>query len=181
MFRRFLEERLRKGPLLKKLRDEVFKASTRIIDVAALDGVLQEDIKNSKSHVVIFSPFLSISRVKLFLSMKTLIDALKRGIKIVVVTRPAVKRWVSDPEEQRECIKLLSKSGIRVIEIDALHFKAIIIDDEIIYLGSINVLSIVPLEYYPPDYMVKFESEVLVEEIIENVLGREKYYKEVLK
>uniref|UniRef100_A0A7C5UU46 PLD phosphodiesterase domain-containing protein n=1 Tax=Ignisphaera aggregans TaxID=334771 RepID=A0A7C5UU46_9CREN len=180
MFRKILEDRLRKGPILKRLRNEVFKASTRIVDVATLDGSLQEDIKNSSSHIVIFSPFLTINRVKLFLSMKTIIDALKRGIRVAVVTRPAAKRWVAAPEEQRECIKMLSENNIKVVEVEALHFKAVIIDDKIIYLGSINVLSILPIEYYPPDYMIRFESEALVDEIVENVLGKEKYYNEVL-
>jgi hypothetical protein len=61
------------------------------------------------------------------------------------------------------------------VEIEALHFKAVIIDDEVIYLGSINILSLLPIEYYPPDYMVRFESEALTDEIIENVIGRKKY------
>ncbi|MCR6692989.1 MAG: hypothetical protein MRT15_11400 [archaeon YNP-LCB-003-016] len=61
------------------------------------------------------------------------------------------------------------------MEIEALHFKAVIVDDEIVYLGSINILSLLPIEYYSPDYMVRFESEALTDEIIENVIGRKKY------
>jgi len=62
-----------------------------------------------------------------------------------------------------------------VFEQPKLHFKSVIIDDSIIYLGSINPLSIMTVSYVPPDYMVRFESEALVDEIIENVIGKEKY------
>ena len=59
MFRKFMEERLRKGPMLKKLREQIFKASTKIIDPAGLDSSLRSDIEGCKSHIVIFSPFYS--------------------------------------------------------------------------------------------------------------------------
>lgn len=181
-FRRLLRERIEKGPILKRLRDEFFKASSKFLDVARFDGALFDDIANAKGAVVIFSPFLKEDRVKLFLSHKSVQDALKRGIKIIVVTRPAKsdKGGVSNPKEHGNAISLLKNTGIKVMEIDALHFKAVIVDNEILYLGSINPLSITPVEYYPPDYMIRFVSEALVDEIVENVLSREKY-EEVLK
>ena len=180
--RRLLRERIKKGPILKKLREEFFRASSKIIDVAKFDGALSEDIGRAKATVVIFSPFLRLDRVKLFLSIKSVKDALKRGVKLVVVTRPAKKGkgGVSDVEEHDKAIKLLRENDVKVVEVDALHFKAVIIDEEIIYIGSINPLSIKPVEYYPPDYMVRFVSEALVDEIVENVLSRDKY-EEILK
>jgi len=180
--RKFLRERIQKGPILKRLREEVFKASTKIVDVAKFDGILSEDIEHSKAVVMIFSPYLNTDRVKLFLSIKSVSNAISRGVKFVIVTRPARrgKGGVSDPETHRNAIEELKKARMKVVEVDALHFKAVIIDDEILYLGSINPLSITPKEYYPPDYMVRFVSEALVDEIIENVLTREKY-EELLK
>ena len=177
--RRLLRERIQKGPILKKLREEFFKASTRIVAPEEFDGALSKDIGNAKAIVVIFSPYLNTERVKLFLSIKSIIDALARGVKIVIVTRPARggKGGVSNPKEHGKAINLLEKAGIKVVEVDALHFKAIIIDDETLYLGSINTLSMLPKEYYPPDYMVRFVSEALVDEIIEKVLTREEYEK----
>ena len=43
--RRLLRERMQRGPILKKLREEFFKASTRIIGSEEFDGVLSEDIR----------------------------------------------------------------------------------------------------------------------------------------
>ena len=177
--RKLLHDRIQKGPLLKRLREEFFKASTKIVDVASFDGMISKDIANAKALVVIFSPYLNIERVKLFLSIRSVKDALNRNIRIVVVTRPAKggKGGVSKPKEHEDAINILKKAGIKIVEINALHFKAVIIDNEILYLGSINPLSILPREYYPPDYMVRFVSEALVDEIIENVLTRKEYEK----
>lgn len=178
-FRRLLRGRIQKGPILKKLREEFFKASTRIVGPEEFDGILSEDIGNAKAVVVIFSPYLNTRRVNLFLSIKAVKEALNRGVKIIVATRPARsgRGGVSDPREHSEAIKTLRDAGVKVVEVEALHFKAVIIDDEILYLGSINPLSILPVEYYPPDYMVRFVSEALVDEIIEKVLTREEYEK----
>lgn len=180
--RRLLRERAEKGPVLRRLREEFFRASSRIVDVAKFDGALSEDIARARAAVVIFSPFLKPDRVRLFLSIKDVEEALKRGVRIVVVTRPARggKGGVSNPREHGEAAETLRKAGIKVVEVDALHFKAVIVDEEIIYLGSINPLSITPKEYYPPDYMVRFASEALVDEIVENVLSRDRY-EEMLK
>ncbi len=49
------------------------------------------------------------------------------------------------------------------------------IDNEIIYLGSINPLSVLTVREIPADYMIRFESEALVDEIIENAIGRKTY------
>jgi len=126
---------------------------------------------------VIFSPYLNTKRVKLFLSIKGVRDALSRGVRMVVVTRPARggRGGVSNPKEHGDAIRLLRDAGVKVVEVDALHFKAVIIDNEVIYLGSINPLSVVTYKEIPADYMIWFESEALVDEIVENAIGREAY------
>jgi hypothetical protein len=88
----------------------------------------------------------------------------------VVVTRPACIPEVEDPEEHALCIKILRDRGIKVIEKDKFHFKAVIIDDSIIYVGSINPLQIITVKYIPADYMLRFVSEALVDEITERFI-----------
>jgi len=68
---------------------------------------------------------------------------------------------VSDVREHEKCIEALEKAGIRVVTVKepTLHFKAVIIDNEIIYLGSINPLSILTYREIPTDYVIRFESE----------------------
>ena len=93
------------------------------------------------------------------------------------MTRHPEPRKVSDVKEHEKCIEALEKADIKVVTVKepTLHFKAVIIDNEIIYLGSINPLSILTYREIPADYMIRFESEALVDEIIENAIGREIY------
>ncbi|HID40773.1 MAG TPA: hypothetical protein EYP33_01305 [Pyrodictium sp.] len=161
--------------MLKRLRNEFFRASSKIIDVLSLDSSLAKDIEGANENILIVSPFLKLNRVKQFLSIGAVKNALKRGVKITVITRPASGGYggVGDPKEHRDAMETLQKNGVEVFEKEKLHFKAVIIDDGIIYLGSINILSIMPIEFYPPDYMIRFESEGLVDEIMENILYSE--------
>jgi hypothetical protein len=92
---------------------------------------------------------------------------LRKGKKVVVVTRPPDPREVENSKEHEGCIKVLRDNGIKVVEKPRFHFKAVVVDDSIIYVGSINPLSIVTVRYVPADYMLRFVSEALVDEIFE--------------
>ncbi len=175
--RRALEERMKKGPVLKKLREQFFKAATRVYDADRFHVSLLDDIKNVNNFVLIISPFLNELRVRKFISAREVGDALKRGVSIVVVTRPPEPRKVANVKEHEKCIGMLRDSKIKVVEVGepTLHFKAVIIDNEVIYLGSINPLSVLTYREIPADYMIRFESEALVDEIIESAIGRETY------
>ena len=175
--RKLLEERMKKGPILRKLREQFFRAASKVYDAKRFDVSLLDDIKAAKALVVIISPFLNKLKVEGFTYAKEVKEALSRGVKIVVVTRPPDPKEVSDVNEHKECIRILENAGIKVTEEPRLHFKAAIIDYEIIYLGSINPLSIITIKYVPPDYMVRFESEALIDEIIENAVGKDIYEK----
>ena len=175
--RKVLEERMRKGPVLRRLREEFFKAVTRVYDADRFHVSLLDDIKSAKNFVVVISPFLNMLRVQKFVSAKEVREALERGVDIIVVTRHPEPRKVSDVKEHEKCIEVLKEAGLKVVAVKepTLHFKAVIIDNEIIYLGSINPLSVLTYREIPADYMIRFESEALVDEIIENAIGREVY------
>ena len=93
------------------------------------------------------------------------------------MTRPPETDQVGNVYWHRKCIELLKDGRIKVVvaKEPRLHFKAVIMDNEIIYLGSINPLSILTIREKPADYMIRFESEALVDEIIENAIGRKTY------
>ncbi|MCY0867629.1 MAG: hypothetical protein OWQ48_00125 [Desulfurococcus sp.] len=67
------------------MREEFFKASTRIIDVAQFNRVLSHDIAKARAVVVILSPFLKLDRVNLFLSIRSIREAL--GLEIPLSIR----------------------------------------------------------------------------------------------
>jgi len=47
-----------------------------------------------------------------------------------------------------------------------MHYKAVVVDREVIYLGSLNALSYFMLQ---EDYMVRFVSEVIADEILNSI------------
>jgi hypothetical protein len=169
VFRDLLRKRLEKGPVLKKLREEFFKAATQILDADEFILALRKDLESLSNYALIVSPFLNRSAVEKFCNLKETGEALKRG-RIVVVTRPPNQKEVEDPGEHKECIEALRRRGVKVVEKPRFHFKAVIIDDSIIYVGSINPLQVVTVRYIPADYMLRFVSEALVDEIVEKFI-----------
>lgn len=175
--RKLLEERIRKGPILKRLREQFFKSSSKVYDAERFNVSMLDDIKATKGLMVIISPFLNKLKVERFINAREVKEALGKGKKIIVVTRPPNPKEVENINEHKRCIEILRNAGIKVVTEQRLHFKSVIIDNEVIYLGSINPLSIITIKHVPPDYMVRFESEALVDEIIENAIGRDIYEK----
>jgi hypothetical protein len=178
MFRDILKRRLERGPILKRLREEFFKAATQILDADEFLVALRKDLEGLGDYALIVSPFLNRLAVEKFCGLPEVEDALKRGKRVAVVTRPPEPREVENPKEHGECVDILKKGGIRVVERPRFHFKAVVIDDSIIYVGSINPLHVVTLRYIPADYMLRFVSEALVDEILEKFMPE---YREWLK
>ncbi len=179
MFRDIIRKRLEKGPLLRRLREEFFKAATQIFDADEFLVELRKDLRNLNSHALIISPFLNRFAVEKFCNLDEVKEALNKGYKIVVVTRPPEPDQVDNIKEHKECIEILEKRcKIKVVEKPKFHFKAVIIDDSIIYIGSINPLQIITVKYIPADYMLRFVSEALVSEIIDRFIPE---YEEWLK
>jgi len=60
---------------------------------------------------------------------------------------PSRIRWVIR-NWHGKCVELLEENRIRVVTVKKprLHFKVVIIDDEILYIGSNNPLSVVTVD-----------------------------------
>ena len=153
----------------------MFKATTKFLDSKGFDASLGEDIKNSQEYVLIFSPYLTYTRVENFLSWREVKQSIEKGVRFIVAVRPADQ--IKDKNHVK-CIEKLKEAGMEIIEIHRLHFKSVIIDGEIIYIGSINPLSIIDVNRIPPDYMLRFHSEALVNEIMESVFQKEEIKKQ---
>jgi len=167
--REFLAKRAeRKGILLRRLRELL--TSTEVLDAQEFITKLRRDIAEAREYVLVISPFLRKDPVDLFLSYKEVSEQ-KDKIRIVVITKPVEDAFVRNKKEHKECIETLRKNGISVFERERLHFKAVIVDNEILYIGSINPLSLRVVEYLPEDYMLRFVSEALTTEIIDRTIG----------
>lgn len=110
-------------------------------DETSFYAAVRTDLVSAQQAVLIFSAFATPENVArwadLFQSM------LERGVRIRVVTKPAR----SQPNAQRNSQQLMAmfdtlrRAGIVIDTRSATHEKAVVIDNKIVWHGSLNMLS----------------------------------------
>jgi superfamily II DNA or RNA helicase len=107
-----------------------------IFDSRSFFQVYSTDLAAAQNEVLIVSPFLTKSRIltdtHTFASVKA---------KVTVVTKPIENYAEKDRETIEECMKLLAEQGIVVKTKDRIHQKFAIMDQKVVWYGSINLLS----------------------------------------
>lgn len=114
------------------------------LDETDFESTLLTDIKNAKSHIMIYSPFITHDKIKQISS--TLLEATSNDVNIKLIMRPLrrMKNRNDAIEIQKFFIKTLipqSKNKITLEFKDDFHHKTIFIDNNIYYCGSMNFLS----------------------------------------
>jgi superfamily II DNA or RNA helicase len=120
-------------------------------------SVYANDIAASQKEIIIVSPFLTKRRINLML--KTLINS---PAKITVVTRPCDDYKENDVGRINECIKILEMNNIAVKTKSKIHQKYSLIDNRIVWYGSINLLSYGTSE----ESIMRIESENIANELL---------------
>ncbi len=122
-----------------------------------------KDLIESKTRLIILSPFLSVRRSDFFMNY---FRAMKgRGIDIRIYTRPKNQQTGEMVNQADIVINQLRSIGVNVIERRSMHQKVAIVDDSIAWEGSLNILSHKDTE----EQMRRFEGLSTVEEIIRNL------------
>jgi len=99
-----------------------------------------KDLLNANSEVVIYSPFVSKYRSEYF--AKTLIALRRRNIAVFIFTRPLEEVDYLMRSEVECAVKDYETLGACMIYLSGIiHQKAAIIDREILWEGSLNILS----------------------------------------
>lgn len=134
------------------------------------------DLSNSGEEVVILSPFLSSNRAIHYYQI--LMTLTERGVKVDVYTKPQNEQ----PESLRalywQVEKALMQSGVSVHTRAGMHEKIGIVDNHILWHGSLNILS----HNNTRESMLRFESTDLVQEIIAELqLGLERLSSEPVR
>ncbi len=118
------------------------------------------DLLKAKSELIIFSPFLTSERLgKLQL---LLISLLKKNIKIYIVTL-SPKQAPAIMNDTPIVISKLKELGICVKFRNNMHEKIAIIDRNIKWIGSLNILS----HNTRTEYMERFEGEKSAKELFD--------------
>ncbi|MFL5624528.1 MAG: AAA domain-containing protein, partial [Ktedonobacteraceae bacterium] len=94
-----------------------------------------DDMTTAKRRAIIFSPFLSPERVKQLVSIFS--ERQKAGVHITAFTAVPT----NNDSRYSEAANLLKKAGVEVRIMSGMHEKLVIIDEAIVYAGSLNVLS----------------------------------------
>ncbi len=98
-----------------------------------------KDIKKAKSELVIESAYMTTRRVHYLISY--LKELKKNRVRVIINTRNPEEHDLYLREEARKCLSLLLEIGVQVIFSESLHRKTAIIDRNILWEGSLNILS----------------------------------------
>jgi AAA domain/PLD-like domain len=97
------------------------------------------DIENAKKSVVIYSAFITPERVA---PMGDLFhEKIASGVRIRCVTRPPDRNGTISVEQGRNALVALESIGVAIDLRDDIHEKAVIIDNAVVWFGSLNPLS----------------------------------------
>jgi superfamily II DNA or RNA helicase len=127
-----------------------------IYDAVSFVEVIKSDFAKAKKEILIVSPFLRKKRIDEIL--KWLTEPLRTGIPITVVTRP--QESYKEQDRIKECFEYL-QSSVTVIQRPKIHQKFILIDNCLVWYGSINLLSYSQSE----ESIMRLESKELAAEL----------------
>ena len=102
-------------------------------------SVYNNDILSAKKELVIASPF--ISKVNLAKILEVFKALIKSGIKIIIITRPLEELKEASRKNIKDTYEILNNQGIHLVFKNNMYKNFAVIDDKIVWYGSINLLS----------------------------------------
>ncbi len=113
---------------------------SRLCDEASFYDAFARDVSNAKQSVMVESPYLTERRVRQF--SKLLKRKIKEGVTIVIYTRNPRHHDKILEVQAWKALEILKTCGVRVYICDDMrHRKIAIVDDEILWEGSLNIFS----------------------------------------
>lgn len=137
--------------------------NNNLYDQDSFYGAFLQDVKNARCRVVIESPFITMRRFEQ--SIPVLEKLRKRGVKVIVNTKPFEEHNPLLFEQVVEAVVKMQDLGIEVYMTVGHHRKLAIIDEDILWEGSLNILS----QFESCEVMRRIESERIVSEMLRYV------------
>lgn len=101
--------------------------------------VFMADLENAKSSIAIFSGFFTPNRIAAYENIFR--RKLQDGLEIRCVTRPPTRNGTMDVADGKRTLDALESMGVVVDTRWNIHEKVAILDDEVVWFGSLNPLS----------------------------------------
>lgn len=128
-----------------------------------------EDMKKAKERVVIFSPFIRRKRVSILMdTFRFLVD---KKVSVYIITKNPMLQGTSSVDDTNDLIEEIENNGISVIIAskkvnlrEKIHEKFALIDRNVFYHGSLNILS----QSDSSESMLVFRSPKIIEQFIKN-------------
>lgn len=137
-----------------------------IYDYESYAEVYCRDLADAKTSIVVSSPSLRYRKVNMFISdMKPLQE---KGVTITVLTWNPDSYNFGSSIHKMEILRTLNEAGIKVVlkEENCLHFA--VIDNSIVWYGSLNLLGKEDVE----DNIMRIDSDEIAAELFELSFGR---------
>lgn len=125
-----------------------------------IDGQINEDMQKAQETIVIYSGYITPRRVEV------LGDIFKRklqeDVKVRCVVRPPNKNWTTPIERALGAATTLERLGVSVDLRQGTHEKVVLIDTDLVWIGSLN-----PLSYSNSsrELMVRIKSEGVAKKV----------------
>jgi superfamily II DNA or RNA helicase len=153
-----------------KMKGELFSTPDQkeknvdiIFDKSNFYPVFSSDIDHAARKILIVSPFVTKRRTRQII--RELEPALAKNVKITVVTRPGDDFTDKDLATWTEATTQMKTAGIHLFFRTNIHQKFAIIDQKIVWYGSINLLSYGSAE----ESMMRIESNKIAYELMESI------------
>ncbi|MCA9318181.1 hypothetical protein KDA06_00905 [Candidatus Saccharibacteria bacterium] len=113
--------------------------TSRLFDNETFYGSFVKDLGHASHSIYIESPFITRKRMDMILPIFK--QARRRGVQFTVNSRPPSEHDGKYISQAYESVQDMQSIGITVLYTVRHHRKIAIIDDEILWEGSLNILS----------------------------------------
>ncbi len=142
--------------------------SSQLLNQDTFYQAFARDLARAQHEVIIESPFMSLRRLNYLLP--ALRKLAGRQVRIFVNTKPLAEQYAGQQHQVDLCIVMLQQVGAEVFFTGGHHRKLAVIDRQILYEGSLNILS----QYDSCELMRRIDSEDLARQTIK-FIGIDKF------
>jgi superfamily II DNA or RNA helicase len=125
--------------------------------------VFNQDINAAKREILVVSPF--VRKMRTLQMTKHLKVALEKRIRVLVVTRPKEDFKSKDHATIQRTLDLLTDCGASVVFKSNIHQKYAVMDQKVVWYGSINLLSYGSAQ----ESIMRIESVNIANELVKRV------------
>ena len=136
-----------------------------IYDNESYGTIYERDLLEANKDIIISSPGINEKKVKRIIEL--IRDRQESGISVTVVTLRAESYPENRVEKTGQLIKQLLEVGIKVNQVPVMHEHYAIIDQEVVWYGSMNLLS----GEKDDDNLMRVVSKEIAQELMEITFG----------